>query len=561
MLTRSTKKSVVVVSFLFLSFPVLLLMWIELKSFYQCVRLVPEPVDMLNSSRGPDFFDLKFERAAGGDFADIEETLLREGRKTKVITDWISGTPDGPVDDLVMWKECIAWRKVVSGSNHGICAAEMDNHRWLQVGGHQDDCAPGYGRGICKLFNDSQSYYHAKMYARVLEKKNRTRLLDLLAMNNILAGRLKQIHSEFRELEGKVVLVNELPFTATHLFDKLELCPDFENTQHSAELWIPFLLQQHQYTSLLLNINQTSNEENLYYLSVFPQLHTQCHGDGGQELFHLGHEHIKEGIRQVINSTLWRDSHHGYNLFVPATHPLSPLGNFDLVGRPSFLTVDYEGSGRYPRDIIVPYVADQRNLPQSSFDRRTRLILMVSSWFNPKQTVRRSIEVAYAQYLNDQDVYYNTEPITEAAYVDLLLTSKFCFVARGDTTSSRRFVSVINAGCIPVVVGDWNYLPFQELIAYNEFCVFAGEAEVIEEPLRFLERLRGISADRIHEMQMNVVQAQFLLNYDSSFFLNPVTLFFIDASLRRRCYHHDNGSHRSSNCDVFYNPHGLRNHN
>ena len=142
--------------------------------------------------------------------------------------------------------------------------------------------------------------------------------------------------------------------------------------------------------------------------------------------------------------------------------------------------------------------------------------------------------------------------------MDLLLTSMFCFVARGDTTSSRRFVSVINAGCIPVVVGDWNYLPFQDLIDYNEFCVFAGEAEVIEEPKPFLDRLRKISSEQIRTMQENLVQAQFLLNYDSSFFLNPVTLFLIEASLRRDCYHVETSRYRSANCAVFYNSHGLQ---
>ena len=377
------------------------------KLLLQSIRIYKQPrsgpADAVYSSGRPVVHERVVTSAGESDFADVEETLQRTAEEIESGSQWISSMPDSPVDDLILWRDCLEWRKVKLGTNHDICAAELGNHRWLQMGGQQGECTPGYGRGICKLFNDSSTYFRVKMGAHLAAKKKYMHSLDLSAMDKILAFRLKHIHSMFRALEGKVALVNELPFTSSHLFHKLESCPGFEKTQHSAELWIPLLLQYHQYTSLLLKRNRTSYKGTLYYLSVFPQLHTQCHGDG-HELFHLGHEHTMEAIRTVINSTLWKDSHHGYNLFVPATHPLAPLGNFDLLGRPSFLTVDYEGSGRYPRDIVVPYVADQRHLPHVSFNRRTRLIVMVSSWFNPEQTVRRSIEVAYADYLNDQEV-------------------------------------------------------------------------------------------------------------------------------------------------------------
>lgn len=253
----------------------------------------------------------------------------------------------------------------------------------------------------------------------------------------------------------------------------------------------------------------------------------------------------------LIKMQDWNASN-GFDFIIPATHPIAPAhsihetnNNVDILSHATFLCVDYDGSARYPKDIIVPYVT----LHMSGINlraKRTRLLMMISQ---PIKFVRERILSIYADF---PDVYISSRQLSAKEYNVLLQTTKFCFMARGDSTSSSRLFDVINSACVPVIVSDWIFLPFQNLIDYSKFVIFARESDVISSPQSFIKQLRDVPDENIRLMRKYMKQAKFLVNYDSHYRFNPVSLIIIEAALRRICYTpfigHEEDQQRSEFC-------------
>ena len=145
-------------------------------------------------------------------------------------------------------------------------------------------------------------------------------------------------------------------------------------------------------------------------------------------------------------------------------------------------------------------------------------------------------------------------------YINSTQNSLFCLSLRGDTKSSSRLFAAIAAGCIPVIVADWIELPFQSIINYDMFTLRLAESVAfnIAQMVRFL---RDMPAEKIRAMQGYLRAVRPWLLYPSDITtravstrdpignldeytderithstLNPVSLTFIDALIRREAY-------------------------
>lgn len=434
-----------------------------------------------------------------------------------------------------LWNSCVAWAETTPGTHDDWCVGEVGRHvevSWRHTGQDVADCLEGFGKGICE---NTTLHTHEELPRERL-RRSRKRLVELneTLMDYLLYRRQTKLLILLNVyLNGSVEVVE----TGVNLAALLDECVvskhlNYFAYEHSPDVWIPFLLRNHETTRLLRWTGRSERHYNFTYLAAFPHVFAICQATEAFERLDFAQNHLKQAIDAILPTQQWIQSM-GKNVFVPATHPIAPLSPLVISGHVSFLCVDYDGNAQFPKDVVIPYLADVRNnpWPVRGIDKRNRLLMFCSA---PTQFVRREIIRIYSNI--SADVFISGSHVKEEQYGELLSTTVFCFMARGDTVSSARLFSLIDAGCIPVIVSDWIYLPFQRLIDYSKFVIFAEESQVLGDPTAFLNVLRSISASKIQEMQEFLVQAQFLTLWDSSYVLNPVSLIFIEALIVRSCY-------------------------
>eukprot|EP01034_Spumella_vulgaris_P021906 gene21906-27983_t len=172
---------------------------------------------------------------------------------------------------------------------------------------------------------------------------------------------------------------------------------------------------------------------------------------------------------------------------------------------------------------------------------KSTLILFVGSR-NPLQGLREELETAFQRSVDRNlytDIVYTTVATSHETYKHLLFNAEFCLCVRGDTASSGRLFSVIEAGCIPVLISDWLQLPFESLIDYSQFTLSFPE-RIVHNVEHLIDYLRFMSEERKTRMRQALKDVRPLLLYETSrsdlFALNPVTLSLVEALLTRKRY-------------------------
>ncbi|TNN07053.1 Exostosin-1b isoform 1 [Schistosoma japonicum] len=118
-------------------------------------------------------------------------------------------------------------------------------------------------------------------------------------------------------------------------------------------------------------------------------------------------------------------------------------------------------------------------------------------------------------------------------YWELMYNSTFCLVPRGRRLGSYRFLEVLQAGCIPVMLSNDLELPFSEVIDWNRAVIWADERLPLLLPLI----LRRITSHQIIQYRQQVM---FLwhtyLSSIESIVLTTLEILRDRVSLRRRSY-------------------------
>eukprot|EP01038_Epipyxis_sp_PR26KG_P011865 gene11865-15877_t len=140
---------------------------------------------------------------------------------------------------------------------------------------------------------------------------------------------------------------------------------------------------------------------------------------------------------------------------------------------------------------------------------------------------------------DDKIIFTTTDIIKEETYYSYLLSADYCLSIRGDTASSKRLFSAIEAECIPVIISDWIILPYENIIDYSKFIIRFPESILHNIDILILH-LKKITYQQKNNMKFALKKAKTLLLFEPSdhelFLLNPITLSLFEAFLHRKKY-------------------------
>lgn len=93
-------------------------------------------------------------------------------------------------------------------------------------------------------------------------------------------------------------------------------------------------------------------------------------------------------------------------------------------------------------------------------------------------------------------------------------SSKFCLNIAGDTPSSNRLFDAIVSHCIPVIISDDIELPYEDVLNYNEFCVFVRSSDALKKGF-LMGLVRSIGREEWNKMwrRLKEVERHFDLRF------------------------------------------------
>tara|TARA_R110002110_G_scaffold415700_1_gene653904 strand:+ start:838 stop:2460 length:1623 start_codon:yes stop_codon:yes gene_type:complete len=157
-------------------------------------------------------------------------------------------------------------------------------------------------------------------------------------------------------------------------------------------------------------------------------------------------------------------------------------------------TLSFEGGGN-GTGIPLPLICSK--LPVTAVKQKDIFCSFAGSATHPiRDTIRDT-------YINDPDFQLYMKPWTDAIpqeqlnfFIDITNRSKFSLCPRGYGAQSFRFYEILQLNSIPVVVYDKKWLPFEDVIDYESFCVLVHETEIPN----LKDKLNKISNDQQKQM-------------------------------------------------------------
>jgi hypothetical protein len=167
---------------------------------------------------------------------------------------------------------------------------------------------------------------------------------------------------------------------------------------------------------------------------------------------------------------------------------------------PDTLCFSAGGNARVPNIIPIPLVCSPIpiDLPDFKLWKRTHLASFVGSNTHPIR-----IEMAEA-CKNDSDIVIKMKGWSPSvsdtdfnSFLSLAVESTFCLCPRGYGLNSFRLYEAMQLGCIPVIITDEPYLPWNDELNWNEFSVLITKDKISN----MVEILRSYNINDIQIMR------------------------------------------------------------
>lgn len=175
----------------------------------------------------------------------------------------------------------------------------------------------------------------------------------------------------------------------------------------------------------------------------------------------------------------------------------------------------FAAGGLTGKGIPIPLIGE--TIPEKYLEPRNKEIFC-SGIYSMTHDIRRKV---YELYKNNKDFVFNpprswTDSIPENDFINFAETSKksiFGLAIRGFGLNSFRLYELFQLNCIPVIITDKFYLPFEDDLNWNSFCVLLNEKDIPN----LYEILLNISPEKQDQMRQKGKEV-----YESHFTLESV---------------------------------------
>ncbi|CAF1940550.1 BnaC05g48110D [Brassica napus] len=283
------------------------------------------------------------------------------------------------------------------------------------------------------------------------------------------------------------------------------------NLQHSVEYWLTLdllfsELPEDSRTSRAAIRVKNYTEADVVFVPFFSSLSYNRFSKVTQKQKQSRDRELQDKLVKFVTAQKeWKISG-GKDHVIMAHHPNSMSTARHKLYPAMFVVADF---GRYsPRvanvdkDIVAPYkhlVSSYAN-DTSGFDSRPVLLYFQGAIYRKAGGFVR--QELYYLLKEEKDVHFSFGSVQNHGISKAgvgMRSSKFCLNIAGDTPSSNRLFDAIASHCIPVIISDDIELPYEDVLNYNEFCIFVRASDALKKGF-LLGLVRSIGREEWNKM-------------------------------------------------------------
>ncbi|XP_010558691.1 PREDICTED: probable arabinosyltransferase ARAD1 [Tarenaya hassleriana] len=308
--------------------------------------------------------------------------------------------------------------------------------------------------------------------------------------------------------------------------DNVPRYPGGLNLQHSVEYWLtldllsselPEASRSHREAIRVKN----SSEADVIFVPFFSSLsYNRLSKVNHRQRKNMDKELQEKTVKFVTAQREWKISG-GSNHVIVAHHPNSMLTARLKLSPAIFILADF---GRYPlrianveKDVVAPYKHLVRSYVNdtSDFDSRPVLLYFQGAIYRKDGGFVR--QELYYLLKDEKDVHFEFGSVRNHGVSKAgegMRGSKFCLNIAGDTPSSNRLFDAIASHCVPVIISEKIELPYEDVLNYNEFCLFARTSQALRKGF-LVNMVRSVGREEWRRMwgRLKEVERHFELGF------------------------------------------------